>query len=306
MQHNNPVIFVGGAHVDRCGWLDGPAQLDRSNPGRFETFPGGAALNVASVMATLGEKTRLHTILGNDAEAEFVLETCRKRGIATKPQRSNTKPTASYTSIVEANGALVIAVADMNIYDDFSSQSAAINTASRPDDWLCIDANLPAKEIAKIAAHYSGRVVGLTTSAAKAKRMRSALPFLSTLFTNRAELAALLELDSDTSINAQLEALSALGVEQAVVSDGANPITVLEKGEMYSLSVEPIDGLVDVTGAGDALAGATLFALKRGLSLQTSLTAGMAAAAQVVQTPGPLSSNTDFSHIIRSVTKAAP
>ena len=115
------VLFVGGAHIDYRGQLRQPAVPGASNPCSFTSMPGGAALNSASIVATLGSRCQFAGVIGNDNAAIQLLETFKSRKI--EPYLlSLEKNTGSYTSILQPDGELYIATADMDIYDELEDE----------------------------------------------------------------------------------------------------------------------------------------------------------------------------------------
>ncbi|MEE9375520.1 MAG: PfkB family carbohydrate kinase [Rhizobiaceae bacterium] len=279
------IWFVGAAHLDRNGWAETTAQLQTSTPGQFEEFAGGASLNVASIFAKLDGKAKLATILGEDGSAAMIRQIAQARGIKLLAQTSLDTPTASYTSIINPNGDLVVALADMGIYDDF--KAAPLLSKLTTDNWLCVDANLPASEIKQLTSTADCFVIALSVSSAKATRLQASLKNIDLLFTNRAEALAIVGAPAETETSTLVQGLKSLGLKQAVVSDGAEGVWVLGDGEITSLPVPALKSIIDVTGAGDALAGVSLYALAGGKSLVKSVEFGITAAQKIIQIRGP-------------------
>ena len=97
------------------------------------------------------------------------------------------------------------------------------------------------------------------------------------LFCNRAEILSMYETaDFDT-------ALSRAADDVAIVActDGSNGAHVMAQGARWHLPAIPTD-IVDATGAGDLFAGAFLWALTHGFSLQDCGRIGNIAAAEVI------------------------
>ena len=277
------ITLVGAAHIDRYGRCDGPPVAGGSNPGRFANLPGGAAFNVASSLSALGAKVRLQTILGQDAEAILIREAGAARGIDLIAQVSADHPTASYTSIVGPDGALAIALADMDIYAAFEAAEAPCPA----DDWLLVDANLAADAMAALLARAGGRTAAMTVSYAKAERVRPSLERIEFLFTNRVELAALCGAGLETPVAALLDPFRALGGSNAVITDGPADVWTVEPGAILRHPVPPAPRIVDVTGAGDALTAGCLSALMAGQSLAQAVPHGIRAAHGVLSVHGP-------------------
>ena len=282
---SNSITLFGAAHFDRTGWLDAPAEEGRSNPGRFEECIGGAALNVAGVLSSMGMSPRLISRLGNDELADNLFSTAKQRGVDVCAQRSTQHNTGTYTSLIEPNGSLFIALADMAVYDGFDIAPHLDDIrAAKCDSFICVDANLPKEQIEKIVKNTPARCVGLTVSKAKSNRLSCVLPHLDMLFSNRAEV---LELTGASSLELAIKSLQTNGPKNTIISDGADAVWVIEGDEVRNIAVPTLNEVVDVTGAGDALVGGTLFGLSNGYSLVNSVEIGVQAAQKMIQTKGP-------------------
>jgi len=114
------ILVVGGAHIDRRGRLFGPTRMGASNPGDWLEEPGGGAFNAASNLARLQRRVRLIAPRGGDPNGERVAAAAERAGIEDCPIVFLDRTTPSYTAILETDGNLVIALADMALYDLFS------------------------------------------------------------------------------------------------------------------------------------------------------------------------------------------
>jgi len=284
MHRPDSILLVGAAHVDRYGRCDGPPVAGGSNPGRVAAMPGGAAFNVASSLAAFGAQATLHSILGEDAEAGILREAAAARGVGLRAQVSAAHPTATYTSIVGPDGALVIALADMAVYGALDPGAVAGIGAAR---WLLVDANPAPDAIAALLNGGAQATAAMTVSSAKAGRLRPVLDRIGILFTNRAELAALCGRDADAPVPDLLHRFRALGGQRAVVTDGAADAWTVEGGAVLRHPVPPAPEITDVTGAGDALTAGCLFALMAGRSLAEAVPSGIRAAQAVLAVHGP-------------------
>jgi sugar/nucleoside kinase (ribokinase family) len=99
------------------------------------------------------------------------------------------------------------------------------------------------------------------------------------VFANEAEIMSLAEHDS-----AHEAALAiAAHVKTVVVTRGEKGAFAMSGGEKAEVAAEPIDKLVDTTGAGDLFAAGFLAGEARELGLEQSLRLGAIAAAEVIQ-----------------------
>ena len=143
-----------------------------------------------------------------------------------------------------------------------------------------------AMEAAIEAAHAAGRKVAFTLSDTFCvDRHRDGFWQLlrdgkiDILFANEAEAAAM------AKVNDVEEAIPALSpyVGTLVVTRSEDGATAVSGGERADVPAEPIERLVDTTGAGDLFAAGFLAGQARSLGLEASLKLGAIAAAEVIQ-----------------------
>ena len=143
-----------------------------------------------------------------------------------------------------------------------------------------------AMEAAIEAAHAAGRKVAFTLSDTFCvDRHRDGFwqllknKKIDILFANEAEAASM------AMVNDLEEAIACLAKEvpTLVVTRSENGATAISGSERADVPAEPIERLVDTTGAGDLFAAGFLAGQARGLGLEASLKLGAIAAAEVIQ-----------------------
>ncbi|MNL58944.1 fructoselysine 6-kinase [compost metagenome] len=70
-----------------------------------------------------------------------------------------------------------------------------------------------------------------------------------------------------------------------MVTEGSRAIIAFQGEQVAKLTPRPIEGVIDVTGAGDAMAAGMLSALRNGLPLAAALRMGAAAATLTIRSP---------------------
>lgn len=282
------IICIGAAHVDIHARALAPIVEGSSNPVRTTQTRGGVACNVAVWLAHIGATVSLISRVGNDAAGDAVMRELDALGIDHSGlTRSTTCPTASYTAALDPTGDLHVGLADMAIYDEITPTMVdlALETTEPADAWF-IDTNLPTDVIHHIAnrAPASVLLAGDTVSAAKAPRVRAACPRLGLLITNDAEVAAILD---DTEMRNFTAGLRDMGLDRTLIGRAEDGIRVMDQaGESDHPSMAST--IVDVTGAGDALAAGALYGIITGHPMDIAVRIGLAAAAWSVGSPKPV------------------
>jgi sugar/nucleoside kinase (ribokinase family) len=259
-------------------------------PGR--EISGGSAGNTAAGLAALGLKAafigqvaddQLGGIYRHDIEAQGIDFLVRPRGDVGATARSLilVTPDAQRTMNTFLGAAQLL-------------EQAAVDLAAVADSGIVYlegylwDPAEPraAMEAAIDAAHAAGRKVAFTLSDTFCvDRHRDGFWQLlksrkvDILFANEAEAASM------GQVNDVEEAIACLAKEVPilVVTRSEDGATAISGSERADVPAEPIERLVDTTGAGDLFAAGFLAGQARGLGLEASLKLGAIAAAEVIQ-----------------------
>lgn len=284
------ILVMGGAHVDRRGRIAGETAPGASNPGAWFVEAGGGAFNAARNLSRLGHRVRLVSPRGGDADGDIVAAAAAAAGVEDSPFIFLDRATPSYTAIIERDGNLVIALADMELYRLFSPrriQQRAMREAIAAAAVILTDANLPAETLAAMcdAARDAGvPIAGIAISPAKVGRFQNCLPALSFLFMNEAEARTLTGADPENAADWPL-ALRAAGLSAGVVTRGGKGVIAFDETRAALIVPPEIPALGDVTGAGDSLASGFLSAWMGGADIGQALRHGVAAATITVRSP---------------------
>jgi len=153
-------------------------------------------------------------------------------------------------------------------------------------------------------AHKAGRKVALSLSDPFCvERHRDSFLTLLTdhidlVFANEAELTALFQTDLD-------EALSAVRghVELAAITRGEQGSVVVTRDGTVSVPAEPVQRLVDTTGAGDLYAAGFLYAYTHGRDAALCARTGGICAAEIISHMGPRP-ETNLARLVESTLSA--
>ena len=149
-----------------------------------------------------------------------------------------------------------------------------------------------AKEAFRVAAEYAhaaGRKVALTLSDSfcvdrhREDFLALVKNDIDVLFSNEDELKALYEVDS---INDALHLLRD-NCEFAAVTRNEHGSVVIDGDEVVIIDAEPVDSVVDATGAGDMYAAGFLYGFVRGKPIEQCGRIGSIVASEVITHMGP-------------------
>src|SRR4051794_37969875 len=117
------IMCVGGATIDIKARTLEPAVLRSSNPVKSMTTWGGVARNIAENLARLEFPVSLISRVGNDVEGDSIVNRLNLFQIdSSGVSRSARFPTAKYTALLEPDGEMIVAMADMGIYDELTPE----------------------------------------------------------------------------------------------------------------------------------------------------------------------------------------
>lgn len=279
------LLAVGGAHIDRRGRVLGRYVPGVSNPGIVDEEVGGAAFNALRNAVRRGVTASLMSLRGGDTAGEAVQRAIAEAGIADLSAVFLDRATPSYTALLNHDGELIAGLADMGLYDmAFPKQMgrSKMREAVHGADAILCDANLPGAALSRLLGIAAAKpVFAIAISPAKAARLEDLLAHIACLFMNRREAEQLA--GRAGPIQDTVARLWAKGLGAGIITAGEGPVTGFDKAALFTLAPPKARTIADVTGAGDALAGATVAAMMRGLALGEALREGLAAALLTVE-----------------------
>lgn len=131
------VTVIGGANVDIKGRVSGPFVPATSNPGIVMLSAGGVGRNIAENLSRLGVDVSLVTVLGDDANGQFLRQACASAGIDMSLSLTAAEATGTYLAVLDEKGEMVSAVSDMRAIDSLETAhlEAAVNTSAGRTCW---------------------------------------------------------------------------------------------------------------------------------------------------------------------------
>jgi sugar/nucleoside kinase (ribokinase family) len=259
-------------------------------PGR--EISGGSAGNTAAGLAALGIKTAFVGQVANDELGNIYRHDIEAQGIdfLVEP-RGDVGATARSLILVTPDAQRTMNTflgAAQKLSRDAFDLSAVADAAILYLEGYLWDPEVPraAMEAAIDIARKAGRTVAFTLSDSFciARHRDGFLRLIDEgkidiLFANAAEIG---EMAGGADFEAAVAEFAAK-VPTLVVTRSEHGALAVRDGERVDVPAEPIERLVDTTGAGDLFASGFLAGVARGLDLETSLRLGAIAAAEVIQ-----------------------
>lgn len=260
-------------------------EIGTDNPAVVTHARGGSGANVAVAAAPL---TRVRFIgrVGADAEGDTLAEALERAGVEVMLQRGG------------RTGSIVILVDEDAERTMLTDRGAAAELEAIDVDWLDGTQWLhlplygfvpPVSREALLGAcrwaHARGVPVSVDLSSVAAMRelgadgLRLVLASVgpAVIFANADEARLFDEIGLEEPEHAVF-----------VVKRGADPVLVRTSGSVGEVPVEPVDDIVDSTGAGDAFAAGYLAAALTGAAPQECAKAGAASARGALRRPGAI------------------
>jgi sugar/nucleoside kinase (ribokinase family) len=316
---NNPtldVVAIGNALVDvlapakdadleKLGLVKGTmalVDLARSEAiydtlGTTTEASGGSAANTVAGVAALGGRAAFIGRVADDALGQAFTHDIRSIGVAFDPTPTQAVPGTAVTGhclVLVTDDAERTMATHLGVASDFGPgdlNSRFLSSASV----LYLEGYLWDQPAAKVGmreaidvAHAHDTAVALTLSdpfcvqSHQAEFLELLTGDLEMLFANEDEIMLLF---GATDFDGAVEAVAETGV-LAVLTRGAAGSVVVTAAGTVAIPAEPVESVVDTTGAGDLFAAGFLYGITNGLSPEDSARLGGVCAAEIISHVG--------------------
>jgi sugar/nucleoside kinase (ribokinase family) len=296
MQSDPTIICIGMIVVDVLARGIGtlPRMGETGFASSISLATGGDAMNQASVLAKLGHQPGLMGLIGNDAQGEFIRQSCAQRnintlGLVTEPNR----PTSTVVVMIDNAGEHIFIAPQNATYKTYGPQHINLDLIKPGLKALCIGSLFCAEAFdrkALVPVLRKAKAVGATTIADMVMDERTygldglseAWPYLDYA------VPSMLEGELFTGSN-RAEGIAAefrtRGVKDVIVKQGLDGATAFIGNETFHHPAFKVQA-VDTTGAGDSFVGGFVHALMEGFPPDQALHFASACAALSIQEVG--------------------
>jgi pseudouridine kinase len=267
---NRPIVCLGAANLDRKLRSNATLKMGTSNPARQDESFGGVARNIAENLARLATPVSLITVIGDDSSGKALLDHAETAGIDTRGTlKLQGICTGTYTAVLDDHGEMMLALADMALYESLTPEFLATRQPQRAVGALTVaDMNLPMETLRSLlddATRDAIPLVIVAVSQPKMARLPQDLRGLRLLILNQGELETRVghPLKTEAELLAACRQVQSQGAQDVIVTRGGTGVVYTTPHGIAHLDA-PDAHIVDVTGAGDAFSAAVCWSLFHG------------------------------------------
>ncbi|KAM6960566.1 uncharacterized protein FYW47_009136 [Aplochiton taeniatus] len=321
------IAVIGGVNVDFIAKGKNKKLLfGQTNPGSVcQTF-GGVGRNIADILSRLGQKTLFISAIGTDSNSDAVINYCNHMN-TTAVARIQEQRTATYCAVISASGELSLGLGDMDIHQRITKQYVSqFEEQLSSAQLVCFDGNIPVSTIdyvCSIAKKNAFPVWYEPTDADKACKpfLSDSWKALSYTSPNLVELCSMnrtIGLQTPEVLPCSLKEVLSCSLalcrpllkhlQCVVVTLGAMGVLVCGEHEAGSVRLQPkkyrstgrlcavhypaltvtTEETVNVSGAGDSLAGGMMAGILQGRDTHSCVRMGLLAARLSMASPHPI------------------
>ena len=256
---------------------------------------GGSAANTMCGIASFGGRAAYIGKVADDALGDTFSSDMQAVGVDFKrPEGGNSVPTGrciiAVTPDAQRTMNTFLGISSLLTPADLDQGAIAAGAVLYLEGYLYDqpEAKIAFRAAAEIAHQYDRQVSLTLSDSFCVDRHRADFRALISdeidiLFGNEAELLALYETDTFEFAVTQLRQDCSV----AAITRSELGSVVVTKDGVVEVAAQPVDQVIDTTGAGDLYAAGFLYGYTRGMNLHTCATLGHIAAAEVISHVGP-------------------
>ncbi|MGE7876684.1 carbohydrate kinase family protein [Peribacillus muralis] len=289
-KQKSPIICIGGANIDKKLYTKNEIVKKTSNPviGSSRTV-GGVARNIAENLGRLGEEVILLSARGNDSDWLDIYQSSSPFMNLDHVIKIDDISTGSYTAVIDKNGDLSLALADMKVFDYISPALLLKNiNILLMAKCIIVDLNCPSQTIDFLGIFTAEHQIPLVIIPVSSQKM-SALPkkmnAVSWLIVNKDETETYFHVkindrkDWENSVKMWLR----LGVKNVIVTNGSKGIiTGVANGEIQHFPSIETPIVADVTGAGDSFCSGVIYSWLQKQEFECVIKSGLVNAHKTI------------------------
>ncbi|KAM7396967.1 hypothetical protein PAMP_019970 [Pampus punctatissimus] len=327
IKSESDIVVIGGINVDFIAkGKTQTLHFGKTNPGSVCESFGGVGRNIADSLSRLGHRPLFISATGADSHSDAVLNYCKHMntsGVA----RLQDQNTATYCAVITESGELSLGLGDMDIHQQITEHYVSqFEKQLLSATLVCLDGNIPVSTIdyvCSVARKHNINVWYEPTDSEKAckpflsdawKSLSYSSPNLAELCTMNQKLGIQTPEELPSSLDEVLSVAVALSrpllehLHCLVVTLGANGVLLCGEHDAGSVNLQPrkqkkkrklcalhypaltvtAEETMNVSGAGDSLAGALMAGIVQKQKTDRCVRMGLLAARLSLASPHPI------------------
>ncbi|XP_069019617.1 uncharacterized protein [Embiotoca jacksoni] len=321
------IVVIGGINVDFIAkGKTKRLHFGQTNTGSVCQSFGGVGRNIADSLSRLGHRPLFISATGADSNSDAVFNYCKHMntsGVARIEEQS----TATYCAVITESGELSIGLGDMDVHQQITEQYVSqFEKPLSSATLVCLDGNIPVSTInyvCSVAKKHNINVWYEPTDSEKACKpfLSDAWKSLSYSSPNLAELCTMnktLGVETPAELPSTLDEMLCIAVALSrpllehlhclVVTLGANGVLLCGEHDAGTVNLQPKkqkrkrqlcalhypaltvtpEETMNVSGAGDSLAGALMAGILQGKDTDSCVRMGLHAARMSLASQHPI------------------
>ena len=300
------VVCIGAGLIDELFHCNENVIQATSNPSTYKKNIGGVMGNIARHLSLLNITTEFITVLGNDADANYIIDHCEQLGLSLKHSCRTESPTGKYVAIHEPDGQLSTAVCTDTLTHYLTKEflESKIDILSEAD-LIVADTNLELEALIWLnhfASKENKKLIIEPVSVIKARKISEML--LNGVFMitpNELELQSIMN-DENKLSHHHAVSLIEKGISQIWLRKGSEGSVIYKNKTEIELGVTTIT-IKDSTGAGDAALAGWIFAHLYGYNEIDCLKIAHSFAMDILQIEGAVDTTITKEKLLSSFRK---
>lgn len=292
VNQSSEIYCIGAMNVDRKYNLLEDMVLGTSNPAISNVNVGGVARNIAENLGRKQLDVSLISLGGEDQDFHFIKQETESYVNMQHVTPKNIFSTGAYSAVLDSQGEMELALADMEIYDEMNIEwISSYQNILKEARLLVLDLNLPYETVEYLlsfAQKYEIEVFIVPVSGPKMNRLPKVLEGVTWLIVNQDESETFfnMKVKSEEDFTKLIDRWLQVGVENVVITRGAKEsLYGNQQGTRYRFVPPEVEEVVDVTGAGDAYAAGIVYGHLKGFDPRESIRLGMTNSYYTIQSP---------------------
>ena len=287
MNKEKYVIGIGAANVDIYGKSNIKIREHYDHPSDIQTGVGGVTRNILENISKLGINTKLLTAVGDDIYSDLIISKTKDANICTKHiKRVKGEHSGIFMQVQDSNNDMYLALCDMSVnkhinIDYIKSKDKVIKNAVL----IILDPSIDNKVIKYIFDTYKDIPIFVDPiSDNYALKIKPYLKYISCIKPNKTELESLsgIKIKNENDLIKAYKKVDKL-VEYLYVSLGKEGCLYKDSnGNIVKRKFNPIEKMVNASGAGDSLMGSLVYSYINNLNIECTIDYALAAGIATI------------------------